>query len=82
MADASITPRLPFWKRLFFAVPVIGWVARDVEEGGPENLYYAVALFVMLWILSVVLFGLPGLYVPAVLMVPGLWFVLILISRG
>ncbi|MCV6587253.1 MAG: hypothetical protein OIF47_17125 [Marinibacterium sp.] len=77
------TPTRPLrWQRFLFAVPFFGWVARDVTFGTREDLWYAIALFVMLWVLSVVLFGVPGLYIPAVLMVPVMFVILILISQG
>ena len=82
MATAEVPPRLPLWQRLFFAIPLVGWVARDVMFGTREDLWYAIALFVLLWVLSVMIFGIPGLYIPALIMVPVMWVVLILISRG
>ncbi|MEM1352950.1 MAG: hypothetical protein AAGF27_11435 [Pseudomonadota bacterium] len=77
MTRAAIPPRLPFWQRLFFAVPVIGWVARDVLYGDKANAWFAVVLFFSLWSISALLFGLPGVYVPAVLMVPFIFALLI-----
>ncbi len=74
--------RRPFLQRLFYAIPVIGWVARDVAEGDAENLYYAIALFAMLWALSVIFFGIPGLYIPALILVPVVWVILLLITTG
>ena len=34
-----IPPALPWYARLFFAIPLLGWIARDVAFGHPENLY-------------------------------------------
>ena len=45
-------------------------------------LLVAVAIFLALWATSVVLFGVPGLYIPALALVPVVWTVLIIISRG
>lgn len=45
-------------------------------------LLVAVAVFLALWAGSVALFGIPGLYIPALALVPVIWTVLIIISRG
>ncbi|MDX2482544.1 MAG: hypothetical protein QNK42_02660 [Pseudodonghicola sp.] len=45
-------------------------------------LLVAVVLFLVLWATSVALFGVPGLYIPALALVPVVWIVLILVSRG
>jgi len=42
----------------------------------------AVVIFLALWATSVALFGIPGLYIPALALVPVIWTVLIIISRG
>ncbi len=41
-----------------------------------------IALLVALWGTSIVMFGVPGLYLPAVALVPVVYVALILISRG
>ncbi|MFY0658933.1 MAG: hypothetical protein JXR15_00460 [Shimia sp.] len=41
-----------------------------------------IALLVALWGTSIVMFGVPGLYIPAVALVPVVYLALILISRG
>ncbi len=79
---APIHPRPPLWQRLFFMVPIIGWIARDLMYKGPENIWYALLAFVSLWGISIMLFGIPGLYIPAVCLVPVIFVVLILITRG
>lgn len=45
-------------------------------------LLVGVAIFLALWATSVVLFGVPGLYIPALCLVPVIWTGLIIISRG
>ncbi|CUH66506.1 hypothetical protein TG4357_02461 [Thalassovita gelatinovora] len=42
----------------------------------------AVALLLLVWGLAIFLFGIPGLYIPALASVPLIWIVLIAISRG
>ncbi|EEE36650.1 hypothetical protein RKLH11_483 [Rhodobacteraceae bacterium KLH11] len=82
MAALDTPTRLPLWQRLLYAIPLFGWMARDMAEGQPEDLgYTALAIFAM-WGCSVMLFGLPGLYIPALMMVPVMFLILILISRG
>jgi hypothetical protein len=48
----------------------------------PAWLYVVLALVVVLWGTSVALFGVPGLYMPAVAAVPVIFLTLVLISRG
>ena len=45
-------------------------------------LWAAIAALVVLWGASIVMFGVPGLYIPAVALVPVIYLALILISRG
>jgi len=81
MSVASPHPAsLPLWQRFFYAIPVIGWVARDLVFGDKNNIWFALILFVSLWLISALTFGLPGLYIPAVALVPVIFCVLILIT--
>lgn len=70
----------PFWQRLFFAIPVIGWVAKDLLFGDKNNVWFALIGFVSLWMCSALTFGLPGLYLPALALVPVIFIVLLLIT--
>ena len=80
MAIADIPRPRPLWQQLLFAIPLLGWVARDVAEDTEGNLWYAVILFVSLWACSALTFGLPGLFVPALIMVPVIFTMLLLIT--
>ncbi len=82
MTLATPPARLPLWQRLFFAVPVIGWVARDLLFGDKNNVWFALIGFVSLWMSSALVFGLPGLYLPALALVPVIFTVLLLITKG
>lgn len=82
MSAIEMPGRLPVWQRLFFAIPVFGWLARDAANGKAEDLYYTVGAVLSMWGCSAMVFGLPGLYIPALMMVPVMFLVLILISRG
>ncbi len=82
MSAIEAPRRLPIWQRLLFAIPLFGWMAKDAAHGEAEDWgYTALAIFSM-WGCSALLFGLPGLYIPAVMMVPVMFLILILISRG
>jgi hypothetical protein len=80
MTLAATPARLPLWQRLFFSVPVIGWVARDLLFGDKNNVWFALIGFVSLWLSSALVFGLPGLYLPALAMVPIIFLILIFIT--
>ena len=80
MTLATTPVQLPLWQRLFFAVPVIGWVARDLLFGDKNNIWFALIGFVSLWLSSALVFGLPGLYLPALVMVPVIFLLLIWIT--
>ncbi len=82
MTAIEMPRRLPIWQRLLFAIPLFGWMARDVAEGDPEDLGYTAGAIFSMWGCSALVFGLPGLYIPAVMMVPVMFLILILISRG
>ncbi len=81
MTLATTMPKnLPLYQRLFFAIPVIGWIARDLLFGDKNNIWFAIIAFVSLWGSAALTFGLPGLYLPALALVPVIFTVLILIT--
>jgi hypothetical protein len=82
MTLAASPSRPPIWQRLFFAIPVIGWVARDLLFGDKNNVWFAIIGFVSLWLSSALVFGLPGLYLPALALVPVMFVVLLFITWG
>lgn len=82
MSAIEMPRRLPVWQRLLYTIPLFGWMARDVADGEPEDLGYTAAAIFSMWGCSALLFGLPGLYLPALAMVPVMFLILILISRG
>lgn len=75
-----IPPSMPLYKRAFFAIPVIGWLARDVLYGDSDNIYYLLVIIATLVILSVSIFGLPGLVVKAVFSVPIYMLFLVIVA--
>jgi hypothetical protein len=78
----TLPDRLPLWQRLLFAIPLIGRISKEVAYGETENFVYALITLVCLWGCSVLLFDIPGLYLPAVALVPVMFVLLIAISRG
>lgn len=69
-------------KRAFYAIPVLGWIARDVAEGDRENIWYALVILASLWVMAIMTWGLPALYLPAVFAAPAFLLLLVLITRG
>jgi Flp pilus assembly protein TadB len=53
------------------------------SSNGPVGLIMTLtALAVILWGLAIAAFGIPGLYIPALIAVPVIFVLLLLISRG
>ncbi|WP_120500849.1 hypothetical protein [Roseovarius sp. EL26] len=82
METNSTQNRPPLWLRLFFMVPIIGWMAKDLLYGDTDHIWYALVTVISLWGIAILKFGVIGLYLPAVCFVPVMFVILILISRG
>ncbi len=82
MTAYTLPPKLTTFERIVFRLPGLGRIWKEVSYGDEDNIYYALATFFSLWGILVMLFGLPGLYLPAVALVPIMFVILILISRG
>ncbi|MGR3460545.1 MAG: hypothetical protein ACU0AX_10890 [Roseovarius sp.] len=54
----------------------------DAEAATVLRILLSVAVFVAGWATSVALWGIPGFYIPALMLVPVVWGLLITISRG
>jgi hypothetical protein len=78
----SATKRPSFWLRFLLAIPVIGWFAKDLLFGDKDNIWHALVAFVSLWLSAILVFGVPGLYLPALALVPVMFIILLLISFG
>ncbi|MDE3081540.1 MAG: hypothetical protein KGI94_16065 [Paracoccaceae bacterium] len=68
--------------RGFFAVPVLGWIARDVATKGEENFWYALVIFLTCMVLAVKIWGVVALSVVAMAAVPVMFAILIAITQG
>lgn len=62
--------------------PTASETPRDPDAALVAPILLAVVVFLALWGTSIALWGVPGLYIPAVIMVPVIWVGLLLISRG
>jgi len=74
--------RLPLSQRILFSIPVLGWMLKDVMYGDSDNIYYFLLAIVSLWGIAILQFGLLGLMIPALALVPVVFITLILITRG
>ena len=65
------------------AIDATTTAATEKKKKSPETLILLVTLLALVaWGASVFFFGIPGLYIPALAMVPVMYIILILISRG
>ncbi|GHE03170.1 hypothetical protein U879_19350 [Defluviimonas sp. 20V17] len=69
-------------RRTFFALPILGWIARDIAHKGQENIWYALLTFVSLVAIATILWGLPALSLSALAMVPVMMALLVRIAAG
>lgn len=74
--------RLPLAERMIYAIPLLGWMLKDVAYGDKDNIYWFIATMVMLWILAIMAFGYPAIILPALALVPTIFVALLLITRG
>ena len=51
--------------RVLFSIPLIGWLIRDAIRGTDESRAWFLVNIALLWIWSGVLFGYPGVIIPA-----------------
>ncbi|QDY69113.1 hypothetical protein [Qingshengfaniella alkalisoli] len=68
--------------RVLFAIPVLGWILRDVMAGDDSNIYYALAAFLCGWLCAIILFGYPAIIIPALMLVPTMFALLVTITFG
>jgi hypothetical protein len=67
--------------RGIYAVPIIGWIARDVARD-IDNFWYALVIFLTVVVLAVKVWGVVALAMTALAMVPVMFAVLIAITLG
>ncbi|MBI1219245.1 MAG: hypothetical protein GC186_11920 [Rhodobacteraceae bacterium] len=66
----------------FYALPVLGWIARDVATKDDDNIWYALVIFLTCVVLAVQTWGLVALSMTALGMVPIMFILLIRITLG
>jgi hypothetical protein len=71
----------PTPRRLIHAIPVIGWVARDIERDF-DNFWYLLVALISLLVIGVASWGVQVLTLAALAAVPVMFVVLVLITRG
>lgn len=54
----------------------------DADAAAVVPIFLGLAVFIAGWATSIALWGIPGLYIPALALVPVMWVLLLLISRG
>lgn len=79
---ARPTERLPLWERMIYAIPLLGWMIKDVVHGEPDNIYHFLFAVVCLWIIAGLQFGAVGVVIPALVFVPVIMLTLVLLTRG
>lgn len=74
--------QLPRYERMIYAIPVLGWMLKDVAYGDKDNIYYFIAALLMMWIIAIIAFGYPAIIIPALVAVPVIFLALVSITRG
>jgi len=67
---------------LFYSVPLVGWMVHDLRTGGESAFTYFLVNCGLFWVISAVLFGYPGIIIPALCAVPVMFTLLLLLTRG
>ena len=65
----------------YHAIPVIGWIARDIAND-PGHIWYALVIAVTLITLAIMAWGIVALAMTALLLVPAIFAILIAITMG
>lgn len=69
-------------ERALYAIPVIGWMLKDVVHGDRANIWWLLIALVSAWIMAILTFGYPAFILPVIGAVPVAFMLLVLISRG
>jgi hypothetical protein len=74
-------PAAPTRPSRLHAVPVVGWIARDIAAE-PDSVWYALVIVLTLLVLALQAWGIVVLSLLALALVPVVFAILILISLG
>ena len=69
-------------RRLYHYIPLIGWMLRDLERDFRGHIGYAALIVLTALVLALKTWGLVALGLAALAMVPVMFVVLILLTRG
>lgn len=72
-------PRAGRGERLFHAIPILGWIARDIGRD-VDNVFYALVIALTALVLAVKLWGLAAITLTALALVPVMFVLLIAIG--
>jgi anti-sigma factor RsiW len=78
----ALTPRRRQRPSLLRRIPVIGGIARELVEGDADYPFYLLAATVSAWACAVLIWGLPALYLPALVLSPVVMLMLVALTRG
>lgn len=76
-----IPPSLPRASRLFYNLPVLGWLARDLAFGDKDNIWYFLVILLTVVVLSTMTWGLPALVMICTAYVPVHMGLMVILSR-
>jgi hypothetical protein len=65
--------------RLLYAIPLIGWIARDISRD-VNNVFYALVILITVEVLAIKLWGLVALTLTALCLVPLMFLFFVAIS--
>ena len=68
--------------RLVYNVPIFGWMLKEAVQGSQTAKVLFLINCVLIWLLAIVAFGYPAIIIPALVLVPTVFVVLILITTG
>ncbi|WDZ79920.1 hypothetical protein PWG15_31335 (plasmid) [Ensifer adhaerens] len=68
--------------RLVYNVPVFGWMLKEAAQGSQTAKVLFVINCALIWLLAIIAFGYPAIIIPALVLVPVVFVLLILITMG
>lgn len=81
MSITNARPQHSILTRALRALPVIGWIARDMSKG-VDNVFYALMILLTAVVLAVQVWGLVALVMTALVAVPVMFVILIRLTIG
>lgn len=69
-------------RTILFQIPVLGWMIREAAAGPAGTKALFLVNCGMTWMLAILVFGYPAIIIPALCLVPTMFVVLILITKG